>query len=683
MPITQEQIVQAEIDQHHAARDENSKIRLIAGPGTGKSHTIQERVRWLLDDKNVSPEEIFVVSFTRASALDLRMGIRKYCLEKGCQVSDRVRVSTLHSLALWILRRANRLAYYPGTPMILDEWELEEVYDKEFSDYSSQMICNNRYSPTRSEEIRKYYEAYCETEQYNPPGYFPPDPPVSAEELQDFIRFHDQRNQLYSCVLPGELVRNCFEQMETGLLNIPDILGISHLIVDEYQDLNPVDIHFIDYLINQGVITFVAGDDDQSIYSFRYAFPQGIQSFTTNDRFPDASSHEIIHCFRCTPIVLHSAQRLLDRFSEPNRLPKETTSLFSQSNPIVPGNMFLWHFQRDFDEANAIAQSCRQLILAGINPEKILILLSNTKVQQRCLTSALDNSGLLYELPKEPQFINSEIGRFIYAIIRIAYNDEDYFAHRLLLGLYPGIGIRTCNNIARIVLENNLNYKDLFYNQIPEGIFTSQQVRCIDHIKSICHVIRNWNKQSTYLQIEQDILRIIFGVWGENGSARWSEFLSFLPLECTLEELYELLGSKNTVQKTNLLSLIYERLNLPKPEGGFFPRKIKLMTIHGVKGLNGEVVFIPGLEENILPGDHRLRFPGLILEAARMLYVAITRARVACVVSYADQRFIFGASVEHNPSRFNPHLNGVFQARETGLDANEVRSIIGSINNAS
>ena len=678
MIFTPDQISQAKIQQDNAAHDEHDKVRLIAGPGTGKSHTIQERVAWLLKN-GTNPEAIFVVSFTRASALDLRIRIRDYCQENGCPNPEYVRVSTLHSLALQILRKANRLNYYPGTPVILDDWEVKRAYDVEFSCFSDNKDNGKKYTPSRCEEIRKDYEALCETGQYSPPNFIPPDPPITTEERHDFVRFHNSRNQVYSCVLPGDLVKDCVFQIESGTFDIVSLLGITHLIVDEYQDLNPVDIRLIDLLIRHDISTFIAGDDDQSIYSFRYAFPRGIQSFTNSDRFPDASSHEITHCFRCTPNILDSAQTLIHEFSEPSRLPKQTQSLFSDSIPPIPGHVFRWHFQRDLDEANAIGLSCQSLINRGLSPEKILILVSNTNIQLRSITHTLENLGLPYDSPREVQFIETELGRFIYGMIRIVCDNNDYFAHRLLLGLFPRIGPITCNNIANIIFANNLNYKDIFYTQSPSDVFNKQQLGCINKIKQICSILATWDKEDTLTSRNSEINMVISNLWGSDETVNWQDYIGKLPQDLTLLELREYMGMKFLEQKNILLRLIYDRLQLQKPINGFIPPKIRIMTMHGAKGLSGEIVFVPGLEESILPGIKKSRYPGLVFEAARMLYVAITRARISCVFSYVDQRYINGTMEDQIPSRFLPHLNGRFQERETGFTDQEINRIIESI----
>lgn len=386
MGITAEQVEEAGGVQNAAGRDDASRVRLVAGPGTGKSSTIEERVRWLLD-RAVEPKEITAVSFTRASAFDLQGRIHGYALTHGHPEGADVRVSTLHSLALRTLRLAGALAAYPVEPLVLDEWELRNIFDSEFAQNTKAGGIRRR------EAIRRDHEAFWSTGTHTPPDLIPPDPPITEAERGLFRAFHGPRTQLYSCVLPGEIVRQCVARIEAGTLDPAQLLGLRHVIVDEFQDLNPMDLRFVDALIEAGLDVFVAGDDDQSLYSFRFASPAGIQEFP--DRYPETSDHTLEACFRCTPEVLASASQLIERNAAPSRISKRLVSLYEDSEPSVSGAVECWSYSDGRAEAAAIAGSCLQLIRAGFEPSDILILLSNQRAQGRDLFDALEATTCL------------------------------------------------------------------------------------------------------------------------------------------------------------------------------------------------------------------------------------------------------------------------------------------------
>jgi len=128
-------------------------------------------------------------------------------------------------------------------------------------------------------------------------------------------------------------------------------------------------------------------------------------------------------------------------------------------------------------------------------------------------------------------------------------------------------------------------------------------------------------------------------------------------------------------QRAVLLQAVLGRLGLPIPAVGVLPPRVRIMTMHGAKGLSAKVVFVPGLEEEILPGPRRQPYPGLVLEAARLLYVSITRARAACIISYAQNRIVNGHSRGQTPSRFAAQLGGAFLSRTAGLNTAELQDI--------
>lgn len=666
MAITPAQIAAAQAVQHAAAQDPSQRVRLVAGPGTGKSSAIEERVRWLLD-QHVQPRCIYVVSFTRASALDLLRRIQKHCTDAGFPAVAQVRVSTLHSLALRTLRAAGQLNAYPADPSVLDKWEVEHIFDAEFGHLTG-------IRKKRREKIRAAREAFWYTGQPLPPNYIVPNPPISDAERQQFEQFHGPRTQSYSCVLPGEIIRQCVEQIEAGVLDATQLLDCKHLIVDEYQDLNPMDLRFVDKMADQGAIVFVAGDDDQSIYSFRYASPAGIQEFST--KYPGCGEHMLDLCFRCTPDILAAGANLIAANAMPARIPKHLVSLYAGAAPPLSGVMHRWRFANGDAEATAVAESCRDLIAAGIEARDILVLLSDTRILLRRLNDEFAAAGVEIEPPRAEGFLHSPSGRLVLTVLRIVCNGDNYVAHRVILGLLHGVGIGTCAAITDAVIQHNLpDYRSIFYDPLPGGVFDRRSLTALGQARALCQQIAGWQSDNTLAQRAADIGAIITGPFGAADSQDWQAYAATLPQDMTLEELMNYLWADTDEQQARVLEGVLTRLQQPIPDEGLLPQRVRVMTMHGAKGLSAKIVFIPGLEEDILPGQHRRRSPGLVLEAARLLYVSITRARAACIVSHAQYRSIQGQYERRAPSRFVPHLAGPFRTRGGGLRAAEIDEI--------
>ncbi len=652
MAITPQQIAQAKLIQDAAVEDLTPTVRLVAGPGTGKSFVIEGRVSWLIQNQHITPENIIAVSFTRAAANDLRSRIYKFGATQGIGNIDRVRVSTLHSLALYILRRTGNLAQYPSDPIILSDWELDNVFDIEFSRA-------NGITPTRASEIRRDHEAFWSTGNWNPPNLpvFPN--PITQQERQAFNAFYAGRTQVYSCVLPGEVIRTCVDSTAGGHIDPVEVLGVEHLIVDEVQDLNPCDFEFIDALIQRGVSVFISGDDDQSIYSFRYAFPQGIQSFTQT--YPNSSSHVLSDCFRCTTNVLAAATNVINSYPSQNRIPKNLDSVYVNSVPPNAGLVLGKRFDNPQQEIAYISTTCLALINNGVSASDIMVLVGNKRMLLDSISQSFTQNNIPYDANIRDEFKDSMHGKFLISLLRIMEDTNDYVAHRVLIGAPRGIGLNTAAGITDKVINNNLNYRFIFYNPLPGQVFSPREVRAINKAVSNIQICGNWALTDTLNVRAGNIDQILLTNFSAAEVADWRTYLALLPLEMTFQELKEYLETDSEISKSRILATIAERVN---PQGNVQIAnpldKIKIMSFHSSKGLSAKIVFIPGLEEGVFPTQRAQQAAGLLLENARLLYVAITRAKACCIMSHSVRRTIQGQYLNMVASRFCQATEVVF-----------------------
>lgn len=673
MPLTADQIATAQRAQHRAARDPSPQVRLVAGPGTGKSSSIEERVLSLLS-QGVPAAAIAVVSFTRASAADLASRVHAYCVQQGQPTGAAVSISTLHSLALRALRAAGLLAQYPAEPLVLDDWEQENIFDLEFGDTS------NINGTVRPRQIRVHHEAFWSTGEWGPPNYHEEKPPISLVERQAFEAFHRSRTQLYSCVLPGEIVRACVDNTAAGLLDPAQLLGVEHFIADEYQDLNPYDQRFIEDLITRGVTTFVAGDDDQSIYSFRYASPEGLQQFLANH--PPCGPHTLNACFRCAPEVVEASQTLITAYATPNRIQKNLYSLYATAAPPLRGTVRRWEFPSGVAESRSIAQSCNNLIAAGLPANEIMILVANAPVLAAGICDALTTEEVPHQPPRLELFLDTRLGRWLSALLRIVCNPNDYVAHRTILGLPVGVGLRTANQIAAVSIINNANYRDLFFAPLPAGLFSGRTLNALNRARETLAAVMQWLPDNTLAQRAAEITTTISHNLSPDDVARWRTIVATLPTGTTLEELRRYVSAGDEERQGQVLDAVRQRLGeVTNPEDQV--TKVRIMTMHGAKGLSARIVFVPGLEESILPGPRRRPYPGLVSEAARLLFVSITRARAACILSFARTRIVNGNFSSQTASRFCATLGGPFRRQNGPLPLEDVELIMQEVANLS
>ena len=683
MAITSAQKALAEQQQANAAADQSEQVRLIAGPGTGKTATIIKRVCELLK-AGVDPSHLYVISFTRATCAEIKSRIVKSCNDSPVEEAAKlVRVSTMHSLALSLLRRARLLEdRYPAEPALLDEWEQKNIYDNELS-------IHLRCTPTRAGEVRLAHDASWQT--LNPEEIAQAQ--ITSQERIGFNAFHSSRTNLYSCVLPGELIYKCVEGFRMGSIDKNQSPEIEHLIVDEFQDLNACDQEFVKFLTSSGSRLFIAGDDDQSIYHWRHANPAGIVHF--DETYPGAQSHVLTDCFRCAPAILNAATSLIRH--NPDRIEKNLVALLGSAEPSVQGRVFVWSFRNPQEEAAAIAASCRDLVGAGMkgHEDEILILLSNTGLQLDAITTELANLGLPFEPPRGESLTKDTGIRAVYSLLRISRENKahDYVAYRNLLEVLEGAGSTTIRQITDGCVANHQNYHALhFLQQIPTWL-NGRAATTIRRVSEAARIASAWSKEETlgqrFNEIESVLSDKIFTAEKMATVAElWIALAKSLPQEITFDELFNFLSAENEAAREVILLKVLERLGKTAISEIDRPRKIRILTMHGAKGLGGKVVFIPTCEQGVIPSFRAIQATGLLIEQRRLFYVSVTRAMAVCIFSHAGVHT--GASAFQLKQRPNVRLTRSeflndmaipSQTRNSGLSKLEVRSIMQDIQN--
>jgi DNA helicase-2/ATP-dependent DNA helicase PcrA len=263
-------------------------------------------------------------------------------------------------------------------------------------------------------------------------------------------------------------------------------------------------------------------------------------------------------------------------------------------------------------------------------------------------------------------------------VLRAVCSTDDYVALRLILGCKTGVGVRICRAVVERVVANNLNYGAVFRDALPVGAFSGRLKVAIDGARDIIQTLAGWTGDDVLGDRRDQLGALLLDARSAPEAAEWEELTAVLPDGMTLTELRDYIWTDNQDQRHNQVTAVHERLGLDPPAAQLEPG-IRVMTMHGAKGLQGKVVFIPGLEEQVLPSARNAQRAGLVLEAARLLYVSITRAQAAVILTWAGRRYIAGASVTHRASRYAAHLGGVFQWRDDGLTPAETTAIVQAV----
>lgn len=261
---------------HGIASSISARIRVVAGPGTGKSFALKRRVARLLEDERVTPRRILPVTFTRVAAEDLHREL----ITLWVRGADDLEGRTLHSLAFWILRRHNVLESTGRVPRTLNQYEFDPLLYDLPETFGTKKA--------KKERIQAYEAAWARL-QHEEPGFAQDVRDVEFERvLLEWLMFHE-------AMLIGEIIPEVYRYLRNNPV-APERRLFYHILVDEFQDLNKAEQRVIELLGQQNSLCIV-GDDDQSIYSFKYANPEGIR--TWEQFHSGCDDHTLLECRRC------------------------------------------------------------------------------------------------------------------------------------------------------------------------------------------------------------------------------------------------------------------------------------------------------------------------------------------------------------------------------------------------
>ncbi|MGH9892106.1 MAG: UvrD-helicase domain-containing protein, partial [bacterium] len=324
----------------------HTPMRVLAGPGTGKTFALMRRVARLLQD-DATPDRMLVCTFTRTAARDLEGELARL----GVDGADQVRAGTLHAFCFSLLGRAEVLQATGRFPRPLLRFEerflLQDLNDDDFGRIRA-----------RDRRLRAFNAAWARL-QSETPGW--PNDPVDRvfhRELLGWLRFHE-------AILVGELVPEALRYLRDNPAS-PHRGVFEHVLVDEYQDLNRAEQVLLDLLAEAGHL-IVIGDEDQSIYSFKFAHPEGIATFDQSH----AGTHDesLDECRRCPRLVVEIANTLIG--NNPSRAPRTLQPL--PGNPEGEVRVLQWRSIQE--EAEGIAEIIRRRIQNGeTEPGRILVL---------------------------------------------------------------------------------------------------------------------------------------------------------------------------------------------------------------------------------------------------------------------------------------------------------------------
>lgn len=556
------------------------RVRVLAGPGAGKSFAMKRRIARLLEE-GVDPATVLAVTFTRVAAEDLHRELSSMDVVGAEALSGR----TVHSLAMSILMRNHVLPILGRTPRPLNDFELHPLLE----DISS--AHGNKHE--RRKKIKAYEAAWARL-QHQQPGYAQSQADINfANDLLLWMRFHE-------AMLIGEVIPHLYQYLSQNPA-AAEIGEFSHVLIDEYQDLNRVEQEVLE-LLGQRSAMCVIGDDDQSIYSFKHAHPDGVRDWALSD---DREDHEIVECRRCPTTVVRMANSLISQ--NQNRVARQMQQRASNG----PGQVVIGQYADEHAEAQAVATKIQQLISSGTPPGAIIVL-----AQRRTFANPVFNLLRAAGVPVKSYYaesaLDSDAAQERFALLKLALNPDDRVALRWLLGFgdsrWRSTAYRRISNHCHQHGQSPREVLEQLANGILRIAYTGPLVARYQAIQA---------EVQTLVGLQAD-LSAFASAWLPNRTA--------VPL---LAELVDL-ALEEADDMNSFFRLLSE--SITEPDVPAEVEEVRVMSLHKSKGLSSPYVFIVGCVEGLVPGAPQqgqspAEVAAKLEEDRRLLFVGITRVK--------------------------------------------------------
>jgi len=588
-------------DQIEAIDHIGSHARVLAGPGTGKTKTLTRRVLSLILQHNADPDSILLLTFTRLAAAQLKDEIKKVLEPLGKTIPQ---VSTLHSFALrQILYNSSRIDTLPRPIRIADDWEeryiiqedLKKVLKlKEIGDV--QKLINQL---STDWETLRIDEIGWEQQFPNPA----------------FLGAWRSHKDQYGETLRAELVYQLKKQLNQSRDFQLD-KEYKHILIDEYQDLNACDLAIVNELAKRGAELFVAGDDDQSIYGFRFATPAGIRNF--EQIYQNSKKLALEICFRCDKNILHSAEFVASL--DPARLPKPTRP----KDEAEDGEVLIIGFKDQSHEAEIIAKKIKSLIDADIKPDQITILLRNDRngLLSKPIIETLKKYSVDVSLTTDSELENNKEYRTVLSIIRLLVDQNDCLAWRTLLQTNKanGLGDECIKSIWNYAQSKGIRFS-VALQKIAESPTELQKFG-----QKIAKFVSEINAAIVELKAIESPIEAI--------NATVDKFMGEGEIKEQVKKYFVgILENQEKPDLENLIKIVSTSSEYIEQETK--ENAVNILTMHQAKGLSFDVCFIVGAEDEYIPGRNTGDKEG---DERRLLYVSMTRARHKLFISYCNKR---------------------------------------------
>jgi len=600
-------------EQRQAVTLPHQSALILAGAGSGKTRVLTTRIAYLISTGQVSPHGILAVTFTNKAAKEMvtRLSAMLPINTRGMWIG------TFHGLCNRMLRAHFREANLPQTFQILDSGDqlsaikrlmkAMNVDDEKYPPREMQwFISGNKEQGLRASEVEAY-------------------DPYTRRKVEIFAEY-DVQCQREGVVDFSELLLRCHELLSRNQeLREHYRERFKHILVDEFQDTNPLQYRWLKLLAGESNALFAVGDDDQSIYGFRGATVGNMQELLRD--FHIESVIKLEQNYRSHGNILDAANALISNNS--SRLGKNLWTAESGGEKLR-----VYEAATDVDEAAFIVEEIKQLQTEGVKLSEIA-LLYRSNAQSRVLEHSLVSAGLSYRVYGGLRFFERQEVKHALAYLRLMQNtDDDNALLRIINFPTRGIGARSIEQLQESAKMHSTTLWDAaaraggkvstfvaLIKSLLSGTKDLPLPEIMDHVLEHSGLVAQYEREKAVISKRREA-------------------------EERLENLNELLNAAtlfvHEAEDDSLTAfLTHASLEAGEHQAGDSEDALHLMTVHAAKGLEFHTVFITGLEEGLFPHQNSMD-SGDLDEERRLMYVAITRARRRLYMTFAQSRMLHG-----------------------------------------
>ena len=619
-------------------------LMIIAGAGSGKTKVLTTRVAHLMHS-GVDSFNILALTFTNKAAAEMKERVEKAL---GNTEARNLYIGTFHSVFARILRAEADKLGYPKSFTIYDTDDSRSVIKAVVNDMGlddklyKPNIVHNRISGAKNALV-------------GPSEY----------AMDTFLKQEDARsNRPAIAEIYASYAARCFKngamdfddllfKMHELLQNFPEVLHkyqhkFKYILIDEYQDTNPVQYQIAKLLAAVHENLCVVGDDAQSIYSFRGATIENILQFQKD--YDDVKLVKLEQNYRSSQSIIGVANHVIK--NNVGQIPKELWTENEAGDKIK-----LVRTMTDNDEGKFVADAIQENKLRNHFYNKDFAILYRTNAQSRSFEESLRRTGIAYKIYGGLSFYQRKEVKDYIAYLRIIANTKDEEGLKRIIN-YParGIGKTTMEKCLVIAGEQNITFFEVLEKAKGFGFKAGTLTAIEEFVTMIKYFQNQLTKHNAYdvaVQVGKhtNLVKELFNDKSTEGLARYENIQELLN---SIKEWTESpsnddgeLGDKSLGSYLQQITLITDADNDNGNED-----TVKLMTVHAAKGLEFACVFLVGLEESLFPSGMSVNTREELEEERRLFYVAVTRAKKHLWLTYSNTRYRYGQLVQNDPSRF-------------------------------